>query len=85
LGIDNLLARGGVPNTFYDNGREATVNRAIYGSTYPNLKLLPSSPWKKKDLVVKKHNSLYLRLETPGNTKGGSLTVPLTSRLIALE
>jgi hypothetical protein len=66
LGIDNLLARGGVPNTFYDNGREAAVNRAIYGSTYPNLKLLPSSPWKK-DLVVKKHNSLYLRLVTPSS------------------
>jgi hypothetical protein len=38
-----------------------------------------------KKYSVKKCNNLYLGLVTPGNTKGGSITVPLTSCLTDLN
>jgi hypothetical protein len=35
----------------FTNGRESVVNRALYGSTYPGLKLLPFSLCKKNLLL----------------------------------
>ncbi len=49
----------GVPN-----GKEATVNRALDGSTYPGLKLV-HSVFGKINYDVLKHNSLYLGLVLP--------------------
>jgi hypothetical protein len=51
-------------DNFKNNGRETAVNRAIDGSTYTSKKLWPSS-LRKKNLVDKKHNNLYLGLVMP--------------------
>ncbi len=40
------------------NGKEATVNRALYGSTYPVLKLM-HSVFGKINYGGLKHNSFY--------------------------
>jgi hypothetical protein len=47
-----------------DNGKEATVNRALDGSRYPGLKLV-HSVFGKINYGVLKHNSLYLGLALP--------------------
>jgi len=46
------------------NGKEATVNRALDGSTYPGKKLL-HSVFGKINYGGLKHNSLYLGLVLP--------------------
>ncbi len=48
------------------NGKEATVNRALDGSTYPSLKLL-HSVFGKINYGGLKHNSLYLGLGLPSS------------------
>jgi hypothetical protein len=47
-----------------DNGKEATVNRALDGSTYP-CKNLVHSVFGKMNYGGLKHNSLYLGLVLP--------------------
>jgi hypothetical protein len=46
------------------NGKEATVNRVIDGSTYPSLKLV-HSVFGKINYGGLKHNSLYFGLVLP--------------------
>jgi hypothetical protein len=46
------------------NGMEATVNRALDGSTYTSLKLM-HSVFDKINYGGLKHNSLYLGLVMP--------------------
>ena len=46
------------------NGKEATVNRGLDGSTYPGQKLV-HSVFGKINYGGLKHNSLYLRLALP--------------------
>jgi len=47
---------------YYSIGKEATVNRALDGSTYPGKKLAHSVFGKINYGGLKKHNSLYLGL-----------------------
>ncbi len=49
-----------------DNGKEATVNRALDGSTYPGLKLV-HSVFGKINYAGIKHNCLYLGLVLPSS------------------
>jgi len=49
---------------FWDNGKEATVDRALDGSTYPGYKLL-HSVFGKINYGGLKHDSLYLGLVLP--------------------
>ncbi len=51
------------------NGKEATVNRALDGSTYPGQKLV-HSVFGKINYGGLKHNSLYLGLVVPS---GGAI------------
>jgi hypothetical protein len=48
-------------NCIGENGKEATVNRALDGSTYPSLKLV-HYVFGKTNYGGLKHNSLYLGL-----------------------
>ncbi len=50
--------------SFTANGKEATVNRALDGSTYPSLKVV-HSVFGKINYGGLKHNSLYLGLVLP--------------------
>ncbi len=48
------------------NERGSATNRTIYGPTYPRC-FVPSSLRKKKFVVGKKCNKLYLGLATPSS------------------
>ncbi len=52
------------PNGYKLNGKEATVNRMLDGSTYP-AKRLVHYIFRKIDCGGLKHNSLYLVLLLP--------------------
>ncbi len=53
-------------NTNSTNGAESVVNRAIDGSTYPSKKLKLSFIFAK-NIIVMKHNNLYMALVTPSS------------------
>ncbi len=57
LTLSNSLA-------YWANGKEATINRALDGSTYPSYKIV-HSVFGKINYAGLKHNSLYLGLVLP--------------------
>ncbi len=64
--VKTWLYNGRVGSLYNCNGRESALIRAMDGSTYLVLKLVPSSLCKKNFFVVKKHN-MYLGLLTPSS------------------
>jgi hypothetical protein len=57
------------------NGKEATVNKALDGSTYPGQKLV-HSVFGKINYGGLKHNSLYMGLVLPSGVLQSLIRVP---------